>query len=193
MNKKILSLFLFLLVGSLLPSCSYDDYEDLYESTSEHKDGKVVLRFIMPFIVDKIHSGEMADMWHELRFISLDKSDLMKVRTKFLRKGDNKTSVEMEFPEGKTDINGKYVLCLTFNHKADSANTTRTGEEEGGTKRYVIEIDDNSVTSVSKASSMTGFAYGDGSEENPYQICGADDFYMLDSGVFGILSGSFCI
>ena len=175
MNKKILSLFL--LVGSLLPSCSYDEYEDLYESTLEHKDGKVVLRFIMPFIVDKIHSGEMADMWHELRFISLDKSDLMKVRTKFLREGDNKTSVEMEFPEGKTDINGKYVLCITFNQEAGSAIGTRT--EEGGTKRYVIEIDDNSVTSVSTASSMTGFAYGDGSEENPYQICGADDFYML--------------
>ena len=37
MNKKFLNLFLLLLVGLLLPSCSYDDYEDLYESTLEHK------------------------------------------------------------------------------------------------------------------------------------------------------------
>ena len=180
MNKKFLSLFLFLLVGSLLPSCSYDDYEDLYESTLEHKDGKVVLKFVMPFAVDKIHSGEMADIWHEHRLISLNKSDVMKVRTKFIPEGNNKTGVEMEFPEGKTDINGKYVLCITFYQKADNTTNTRTSEDEAtGTDRYVIEIEENSVTSVSEASSMTGFAYGDGSEENPYQICGADDFYML--------------
>ena len=180
MNKKFLNLFLLLLVGLLLPSCSYDDYEDLYESTLEHKDGKVVLKFVMPFAVDKIHSGEMADIWHELRLISLDKSDVMKLRTKFIPEDDNKTSVEMEFPEGKTDINGKYVLCITYHQEADSTANTRTSEDEAiGTDRYVIEIEENSVTSVSEASSMTGFAYGDGSEENPYQICGADDFYML--------------
>ena len=134
MKRFFYNLFLFLLAGLLLPSCSYDDYEDLYESTLEHKDGKVVLKFVMPFAVDKIHSGEMADIWHELRLISLDKSDLMKVRTKFLPEDDNKTSVEMVFHEGKADINGKYVFCITYHQEGDStANTRSSVDETAGT------------------------------------------------------------
>ena len=131
-------------------------------------------------LVKNVIKGEMADIWHEHRLISLDKSDLMNVLTKFKSEGENRTSVEMEFPEGKMDINGKFVLCITHHQTADSTSNTRTSEDETvGTDRYVIEIEDNSVTSVSTASNMTGFAYGDGSMENPYQICGADDFYML--------------
>ena len=181
MKKFYLNLISLLLVALLLPSsCDNDEYEDKYDSTIEHKDGKVVLKFIMPFVIDKIQSGEMADMWQELRLISLDKSCLMEVRAKFLSKNCNKTSVEMEFPNGIMDITGKYVLCFTPQQVVtNSANAKASEDETSGTDRYVIEIMQNAVTSVTQACSMSGFAYGDGTEDNPYQIFGADDFYML--------------
>ena len=180
MKKNYLNLILFLLAALLLSSCNDDEYEDKYDSTIEHKDGKVVLKFIMPFVIDKIQSGEMADMWQELRLISLDKSCLMKVRAKFLSENCNKTSVEMEFPNGIMDITGKYVLCFTPQQVVTNrANAKASEDETSGTDRYVIEIIQNAVTSVTKACSMSGFSYGDGTEDNPYQIFGADDFYML--------------
>ena len=180
MKKFYLNLILFLLAALLLPSCCKDEYEDNYDSTIEHKDGKVVLKFIMPFIIDKIQSGEMADMWQKLRLIPLDKSGLMEVRAKFLSENYNKTSVEMEFPNGIMDIKGKYVLCFTPQQVVTNrANAKASEDETSGTDRYVIEIRHNAVTSVTKACSMSGFSYGDGTEDNPYQIFGADDFYML--------------
>lgn len=184
MKKIFFNLTVCLLIGALLPSCSDDSFEEphmnLYESTIEHKEGKVVLKFIMPFVIDKIQSGEMADMWQELRLISLDKSGLMEVRAKFLSENCNKTSVEMEFPNGIMEIKGKYVLCFTPQQVVTNrANAKASEDETSGTDRYVIEITQNAVTSVTKACSMSGFAYGDGTEENPYQIFGADDFYML--------------
>jgi len=183
MKKFFLNLIVCLLIGSLLLSCSKGNFEindDLYESTFEHKDGKVILKFVMPFAINKIQSSEMANIRQKLRLISLDKSDLMNVITKFMSEEENRTSVEMEFPEGIIEINGKYVLCVTPHNAAGSTAYTRVSEDEAvGTNRYVIEIEENLVTSVISASSMTGFAYGDGSEYNPYQICGADDFYML--------------
>lgn len=180
MKKFYLNLILFLLAALLLPSCYKDEYEDKYDSTIEHKDGKVVLKFIMPFVIDKIQSGEMADMWQELRLISLDKSGLMEVRAKFLSENCNKTSVEMEFPNGIMDIKGKYVLCFTPQQVVTNrANAKASEDETSGTDRYVIEITQNAVTSVTKACSMSGFSCGDGTEDNPYQIFGADDFYML--------------
>ena len=184
MKKCFLNLIVCLLIGALLPSCSDEnfevDYKDLYESKIEQEDGKVILKFVMPFVINRIQSGEMANIPHKLRLISLDKSDLMNVLTKFKSEGENRTSVEMEFPEGKMDINGKYVLCITPLKAAGNTTKSQSSEDETvGTERCVIEIEGNSVTSVTKASSMTGFAYGDGSEDNPYQICGADDFYML--------------
>ena len=66
MKKIFFNLTVCVLLGALLPSCSDDSFEEphtnLYESTLEHKEGKVVLKFIMPFVIDKIQSGEMADM-----------------------------------------------------------------------------------------------------------------------------------
>ena len=172
------------MVGYLLPSCSNDNFEDFYdnhyESTFEHKDGNVVLKFVIPFVIKNIQSGEMADKWHEHNLISLDGSDLMKVRNKFISEGGDRTRVEMEFPEGKTNINGKYLLSIKPHKAANSKANTRSSEDEAvEAERYVIEIVQNSVTSVTKAHSMSGFAYGDGTEDNPYQILGADDFYML--------------
>ena len=177
MKHKILFL---LLCGLLLSACSKEEYENPFETTLEQKDGKLTMKFVMPFAMDKIHSGDMANKWLELRLISQSNSDLMTVRTKFLPNGTDRTNVEIEFPEGKSNLNGRYVLCVTPLYKA-SANTRASegdeGEEEAS--RYVIEVSDNIVTSVVKANNMTGFQYGDGSEENPYQIANADDFYML--------------
>ena len=181
MKKFYLNLIPLLLVALLLPSsCDNDEYEDKYDSTIEHKDGKVVLKFIMPFVIDKIQSGELADRWQELRLISLDKSGLMEVRAKFLSENCDKTHVEMEFPNGIMEIKGKYVLCFTPQQVVTNrANAKASEDETSGTDRYVIEITQNAVTSVAKACSMSGFSYGDGTEDNPYQIFGADDFYML--------------
>ena len=177
MKHKILFL---LLCGLLLSACSKEEYENPFETTLEQKDGKLTMKFVMPFAMDKIHSGDMANKWLELRLISQSNSDLMTVRTKFLPNGTDRTNVEIEFPKGKSNLNGRYVLCVTPLYKA-SANTRASegdeGEEEAS--RYVIEVSDNTVTSVTKANNMTGFQYGDGSEENPYQIANADDFYML--------------
>lgn len=177
MKHKILFL---LLCGLLLSACSKEEYENPFETTLEQKDGILTMKFVMPFAMDKIHSGDMANKWLELLLISQSNSDLMTVRTKFLPNGNDRTNVEIEFPEGKSNLNGRYVLCVTPLYKA-SANTRASegdeGEEEAS--RYVIEVSDNIVTSVTKANNMTGFQYGDGSEENPYQIANADDFYML--------------
>ena len=174
------TILFLLLCGLLLSACSKEEYENPFETTLEQKDGKLTMKFVMPFAMDKIHSGDMANKWLELRLISQSNPDLMTVRTKFLPNGTDRTNVEIEFPEGKSNLNGRYVLCVTPLYKA-SANTRASegdeGEEEAS--RYVIEVSDNIVTSVTKANNMTGFQHGDGSEENPYQIANADDFYML--------------
>ena len=179
MRQKI---FFFLLVGLLLSACSKEEYENPYESNLEQKDSKLILKFVMPFVMNRVHSGDMANTWLKFRLISQNNSDLMTVRTKFLPNGNDKTNVEIEFPEGKRSLNGRYVLCVTPLYKAEASAYTRASESEEGedeASRYVIEVSDNTVTSVTKANNMTGFQYGDGSEENPYQIANADDFYML--------------
>ena len=177
MRQKI---FFFLMVGLLLSACSKEEYENPYESTLEQKDSKLILKFVMPYVMNRVHSGDMANTWLKFRLISQNNSDLMTVRTRFLPDGNDKTNVEMEFPEGKRDLNGKYVLCVTPLYKANgSANTRASENEEDEASRYVIEVGDNAVTSVNKAVNITGFEHGDGSEEDPYQIANADDFYTL--------------
>ena len=180
MRQKI---FFLLLAGLLLSACSKEEvYENPYESILEQKDSKFILKFVMPFVINRIHSGDMANKWLKFRLISQSNSDLMTVRTKFLPNGNDKTNVEIEFPEGKRSLNGRYVLCVTPLYKADTSANTRASEseeEEDEASRYVIEVSDNAVTSVTKANNITGFDYGDGSEEDPYQIANADDFYML--------------
>ena len=65
MKKCFLNLIVCLLIGALLPSCSDENYEvdynDLYESKIEQEDGKVILKFVMPFVINRIQSGEMAN------------------------------------------------------------------------------------------------------------------------------------
>ena len=92
MKHKILFL---LLCGLLLSACSKEEYENPFETTLEQKDGKLTMKFVMPFAMDKIHSGDMANKWLELRLISQSNSDLMTVRTKFLPNGTDRTNVEI--------------------------------------------------------------------------------------------------
>ena len=105
MKKCFLNLIVCLLIGALLPSCSDEnyevDYKDLYESKIEQEDGKVILKFVMPFVINRIQSGEMANIPHKLRLISLDKSDLMNVLTKFKSEGEKiiiKEYLSVRFP-----------------------------------------------------------------------------------------------
>ena len=90
MRQKI---FFFLMVGLLLSACSKEEYENPYESTLEQKDSKLILKFVMPYVMNRVHSGDMANTWLKFRLISQNNSDLMTVRTRFLPDGNDKTNV----------------------------------------------------------------------------------------------------
>lgn len=179
MNNKLI-LCLFLIVGLLLPSCSNDEYENLYDSTIEHKNGKAYLKFVMPFVVRDVHSGELADKWCKFHLISQNSSVLITAKLRMMAEGIDKTFVELQLPEKNPNLNGKYVLSIPSFWSNRFENTeSRSTNGESNQSRYVLEIHDNEVYSVEAAYSMTGFEHGCGTEEDPYQIASADDFEIL--------------
>ena len=179
MNKNLI-LCLFLLVGLLLPSCTKEEFGNPYESTVEHKDGKAYLRFVMPFVLHDVQSGELANKWCKFRLFSQTSSEVITSELRMTAEGVDKTKVEMLFSEGNPNLNGKYVLSIpTFWANRYNERETRSSDGDSNEGRYVMEIESNTVTSVEAAYTMTGFEVGCGTEEDPYQIASADDFETL--------------
>ena len=134
----------------------------------------------MPFVLRDIHSGELSDKWCKFRLISQNDPLVITAQLRMMAEGMDKTKVEMQLTEDHPNLNGKFVLSIpSFWANRFEANESRSSDGESNIGRFVLEINDNNVCSVEAAYSMIGFERGCGTEEEPYQIAGADDYEIL--------------